>query len=309
MSFKISIVTSLYKSDSYIENFYRLYKEELLKITDSYEFVFVDDGCPHESYKIAAQIAKIDSNVKLIRLSRNFGQHIAMYAGMQNASGDLIFTSDCDLEEEPSALGIFFRMLKESHDCDVIFGYTEDRDGGLFRGILGGLFYHILSYMSDTYIHPSQTWQRLMKKKYVEELLRFSESDSMPVGLMALTGFKQIPVMTEKKYKGSSSYTIKKRLKLALNAILSMSSKPLVLIATAGFFITFVSSIYILYLLLHYFSGQTYMTGWISIFASLWFICGLILTSLGLIGIYISKIFMSVKQRPKYIVKEIISFS
>lgn len=303
---KISIVTALYHSNNYVTDFYNQYKTQLNEITNSYEFIFVDDGCPKKSHLVAQKLIEHDNNVRVVKLSRNFGQQIAMFAGIQHASGDLIFTADCDLEENPENLIHFLEKMREFPDNDLIFGHTENREGGFVRGYLGGLFYRILTYMSGIKIQPNQTWQRLMTKRFAKSLLLHTEADSLPIGLLALTGYNQLAVLTEKKYKGSSSYTSFRRLKIAINSIFSLSSKPLVLIALLGFFITAVSTAGALYILVAHSLGNTFLTGWTSIFVSLWLISGLILTSLGVIGIYISKIYMSVKNRPKYIVKEIL---
>ncbi|MCB9072213.1 MAG: glycosyltransferase family 2 protein [Bdellovibrionaceae bacterium] len=300
---KISIVTSLYQSQKFVIEFYERHKKCIEKINLSYEFIFVNDGSPDNSSEMVKQLRSHDDNVKLIDLSRNFGQHAAMYAALYYSTGDLVMALDCDLEEEPENILGMYLLMQGNNTIDVVYGVTATRSGGFLRNYMGTMFYKLLNLVSEVKIPRDQAWQRLMKRVYVDSLLQYTETESLPAGLMALAGFCQVPFLIEKPYKGTTSYSFRRRWALALNSILSFSSKPLIFICVSGLIITTLSAaagvIMLFAKLLHY----NFQTGWLSLFLSIWFIGGLNLFSLGIIGLYLAKIFNQVKARPKFLVK------
>jgi putative glycosyltransferase len=270
----------------------------------AYEFVFVDDGSPDDSAQRVREIIKGDSNVKLVLFSRNYGQYPAMFAGIGQATGDYIFTSDSDLEEDPENL-IEFYNKGTTENIDFLYAVTRKRDGGLIRNFFGKLFYMFMQWGANINIPENMSWQILMTRNYANGLLMYKESETLPAGLMMLTGFKQDYVMIDKTYKGSTSYTFRKRLNLAFNSITAFSSKPLLFIGIFGISITIISFlIAIIALVMRYYID--YQIGWISIILSIWLVGGFLLSSIGVIGIYLAKIFNQVKNRPLYIIKEII---
>jgi putative glycosyltransferase len=304
---KISIVTSLYKSSNYISDFYNSYVAYLRQLNVDYEFLFVDDGSPDDSANKVKELIQKDNKVKLILFSRNFGQYQAMFAGMATATGDLIYTSDCDLEEPPGNLIVFYNKMQQNPDTDFLYGVVKERKGGLIKSYFGGLFLKILRWSSDVDIPQNMSWQIIMKKKYVDALMRYYEAETLPAGIMMLTGFKQDSILIDKSYKGSTSYTFNKRLKLAFNSITAFSSKPLVFIGLVGIFITIISFFTIIVAIILKLLFFNFTSGWISVILSIWFMGGLILSSIGIVGIYIAKIFNQVKNRPLYIIKSIIT--
>jgi putative glycosyltransferase len=304
---KISIVTSLYKSSNYISDFYNSYVAYLRQLNVDYEFLFVDDGSPDDSANKVKELIQKDNKVKLILFSRNFGQYQAMFAGMATATGDLIYTSDCDLEEPPGNLIVFYNKMQQNPDTDFLYGVVKERKGGLIKSYFGGLFLKILRWSSDVDIPQNMSWQIIMKKKYVDALMRYNEAETLPAGIMMLTGFKQDSILIDKSYKGSTSYTFNKRLKLAFNSITAFSSKPLVFIGLVGIFITIISFFTIIVAIILKLLFFNFTSGWISVILSIWFMGGLILSSIGIVGIYIAKIFNQVKNRPLYIIKSIIT--
>ena len=305
MKDKISIVTSLYRSSSFINEFYSRHLACLNSLDVDFEFVFVNDGSPDNSADVVRSIIDQCSKTKLIDLSRNFGQHAAMFAGLEHADGDYVFALDCDLEERPENIVEFYKYIKAYPDVDVVYGVLSKRTGGFVRNFLGSIFYKILDIVTEIKIPHDQAWQRLMTHNYVQALIKFQECDSLPAGLMALTGFKQFPIEIEKMYKGHSTYSFKKRFVLAFNSIVAFSAKPLVLIMSLGFMITLLSVIASLYLIITALFYNQYRSGWVSVIVSVWLIGGLLLLSIGVVGIYISKIFNQTKKRPKYLIKEL----
>jgi putative glycosyltransferase len=302
---KISLVTSLYRSASYVVDFHDRHLECLRSLNLDWEFIFVDDGSPDQSGQLIKSLIANQKNVKLVSLSRNFGQHAAMFAGMAHASGDFIYTADCDLEEEPENILAMFEVLHQQPEVDVVYSVVAKRDGGFLSKTLGYVFFALLDFASSVKVPHNQGWQRIMTKDYVDALLKYEEAESLPGGLMALAGFNQVAFVIEKKFKGTTTYSFKKRFVLAVNSLVAFSSTPLIFIALLGFGISTISFIFLIEILFKKLFVHNYQTGWISIFVSIWCVGGLILSSVGVCGIYIAKIFNQVKARPKYIVRKV----
>lgn len=301
---KLSIVTTLYKSSLYVDEFYSRISKEAQKITDEYEIIFVDDGSPDDSLKKAVALYEKDNKVKVIELSRNFGHHKAIMTGLAHAKGEFVFLIDSDLEEEPELLEQFWNELKKEEKLDVVYGVQKSRKGKFFERISGSLFFDLFNFFSETKIEKNVSVIRLMRKKYVNELVKYHETEIVFVGLCALTGFNQKIVYFKKGFRGKSTYNLKRKVTMAIDMITSFSNKPLSFVFNLGLSITFFSIIFILYLFLNKFLNNILINGWTSVMASIWLIGGLVMMSIGILGIYISKIFLEVKNRPRSIIKK-----
>lgn len=301
---KLSIVTTLYKSSQYIDEFYTRISQEAIKITEDYEIIFVDDGSPDDSLVKAVSLYEKDKKVRVIELSRNFGHHKAIMTGLSHAKGDFVFLIDSDLEEEPELLEQFWNELKKEEKLDVVYGVQESRKGKFFERISGSLFFDLFNFFSETKIEKNVSVIRLMTKKYVNELVKYLETEIVFVGLCALTGFNQKIVYFKKGFRGKSTYNLKQKVAMAIDMITSFSNKPLNFVFNLGLSITFFSIIFILYLFLNKFLNNILIDGWTSVMASIWLIGGLVMMSMGILGIYISKIFLEVKNRPRSIIKK-----
>ena len=304
---KLSIITTLFNSSTYLKTFF---ESASLAANDfageDYEIIFVNDGSPDNSLIVATELAKRDSRITIIDLSRNFGHHKAMMTGISHAQGEYVFLIDCDLEEDVNWLNYFSQKLF-AENADMVFGYQEFRKGGLFEKFSGYIFYKLLNLLTEIN-HPSNiTTARLMSRRYVDALVSHKEREINIGGLWFVTGFKQVSASVKKLSSSPSTYTFRTKLSHLVNAITSFSSKPLVLIFYTGLLVTFSSTIYILYLIYIYFSG-TPPLGYTSILASIWLLSGLVILMQGILGIYISKIFSEVKARPYTIIKDIINF-
>jgi len=299
---KLSIVTTLFKSSEYIQEFYTRISIEAQKITQDYEIIFVDDGSHDNSLQKAVALFEMDNRVKVIELSRNFGHHKAAMTGLSHAMGDYIFFIDSDLEEEPELLGIFWAELKKA-DMDVIYGVQEKRKGGWFEKISGDLFYVIFNKISDVKLIANQVAARLTTKNYNQALILHKERNVFLAGLWFLTGFKQKPVLVKKKSKVKTTYDFKKKISLFIESVTSFSIFPLKCMLYIGFLISFLSFLFILWIFFKKFFFNVGIEGWSSLMVSIWFIGGVIIMFLGIIGIYISKIFNETKQRPYTIIR------
>ena len=245
----LSIVTTLYYSAPYLEEFYDRIRAVAEEITDDYEIILVNDGSPDNSLAVALSLHESDERVRIIDLSRNFGQHKAMMIGLSHARGQLIFLIDCDLEEEPELLGKFHSEIKSS-DADVVYGVRDMRKGRLFERITGNLFYKLFNLFSSYPVPPNLLNARLMSQRYVSSLVEHRERESFMAGLWAITGFKQVPLVVRKHSKGRSAYTFGRKVSIFVNAITSFSDKPLVFIFYLGCVIVLLSSIAALYLVM-----------------------------------------------------------
>ena len=301
---KLSIVTTMYHSESYLEKFHALVISVARKITEDYEVIFVNDGSPDKSLDIAKSISERDVHVKVIDLSRNFGHHKAMMTGLMNSGGDLIFLIDSDLEEDPYMLATFYARLQET-GADVVYGVNQFRNGSWFERVSGDLFYMVFNWLSSYSIPRNLITARLMTRRYVEALISHQDQEIFMAGLWAITGFEQIPIEVNKASKGKTTYNLTRKIAILVNSITSFSNRPLVLIFYLGVFISFLSFLWLAYLLLRKLLFGEYLTGWPSLIASVWLLGGLTIFSLGIIGVYISKIFTEVKRRPYTVIRHI----
>jgi len=300
----LSIVTTLYKSAPYLDSFYQRIVKELEKLAVSYEIVLVNDGSPDDSLDIALGIQESDSRVVVIDLSRNFGHHKAIMEGLSYARGDQVFLIDCDLEEPPETLGAFYECFKRS-DCDVVYGVQESRKGKWFERVSGGIFYKLFNYLSDTTVPENWTIARLMSKRYVASLVQFKEETMFLGGIMAAVGYKQVPLVVRKHHKGTTTYTLKRKISAFTSAVTSFSEKPLKIVFYSGFFISAISFIYAMWLIFQKLAFGIPVDGWTTLAVSIWLIGGLVMLFLGIIGIYIAKIFLQTKHRPVSVIRQI----
>jgi putative glycosyltransferase len=301
----ISVVATLFRSESYIREFYQRCLKELHKLGHEYEFVFVDDGSPDDSLGVVLELMQEDSAVRAIELSRNFGHHKAMMTGLQHARGEFVFLIDVDLEEPPECLELLWQQLLSSR-ADVSFGVQSKRQGPLSGRILGELYYTIYNWISRSPMPRNQLTARLMRREYVQALLEYREHRFAIEAIWHLAGFHQVPVAINKAaHKGSSSYTLSHKLRLFLDSITSTSALPLVFISYAGLALTIPCGIYILWVLFQSFFLGVSVDGWTSLIVSIWFMGGFIIFNLGVVSTYLSVIFTEVKQRPYTIVRKV----
>jgi putative glycosyltransferase len=300
----LSIVTTLYASAPYLEEFYARTCAVAERVTSDFEIILVNDGSADNSLEIALSIYCKDPRVRVIDLSRNFGHHKAMMTGLIHARGELVFLLDSDLEEEPELLEQFYQVLK-AKDTDVVYGIQEKRKGRLFERISGTLFFKLFNFLSTYPIPPNLITARLMTKKYVAALMQHQEREFVMSGLWAVTGFNQVPITVKKHHKGGSAYGLRRKLSHFVNAVTSFSGKPLVLIFYLGSILIILSSVAALDLIIRRMFFGIMLQGWASLIVSIWLLSGITIFCLGVIAIYLSKIFIEVKRRPYTIIREV----
>lgn len=302
----LSIVTTLYRSGAFIAEFYERAVAAASRIVDSFEIIFVNDGSPDNSLAIAISIANRDPRVRVVDLSRNFGHHIAAFAGLKQAVGERIFLLDVDLEEQPEWLERFWTAYEEG-SADVVYGYAEQRNGSLVKKLTGRIFYKVFNLVSETHIPENLCTVRLMSREYRDALANFSESNMFLAGLCAWAGFRQIPIAVDKRRRvGKSSYSLLRMARLFLAAITSFSSYPLWIVFVLGVMLTFASFAGGGYLVVRkLMNPSAVLLGYASVIVSIWFVGGLIILFLGIIGLYLAGVFVETKRRPQYLIRRI----
>ncbi|HEY2101734.1 MAG TPA: glycosyltransferase family 2 protein [Chthoniobacterales bacterium] len=301
----LSVVSTMYQSERYVEEFYRRIWAEAEKITGDIEIIFVNDGSTDNSLRQAVALGQTNSSIRVIDLSRNFGHHKAMMTGLEHAKGDLVFLIDVDLEEPPEILAAFYEALTREK-ADVAYGIQAPRHGPWLTRTLANLFYAFFEFLSDYSIPQHSLTARLMTKRYVNELVRFKEHLSNMIGLWELAGFKQVGVPVRKNpFKGTTTYTFRRKMAAAMYAITAFSSKPLRYIAYLGFVMTLLCALYVVELIIEYFVFGRAPTGWTSLIVSVWLLGGIILFCLGIISTYLAVIFIETKARPYTVIRHI----
>lgn len=305
---KLSIVSTMYRSSPYLAEFSTRIAHAAEQITNDYELIFVNDGSPDDSLAVALQLQVENPKIQIVDLSRNFGHHAAIVAGIEYAQGDYVFLIDCDLEEQPEWLSLFERQIELSN-ADVVFGVQQTRVASKTSNFLGSLFWKSLNVMSNVKIPHNPMTCRLMKRDYVDALLSVGDRVLYLAGVFAWTGFKQQSlylIKTPRPSQHKSTYNLSRRLLQAADSFSSFSVAPLSLIFMMGSFIWFASIFYGIYLLAQkILKPEMVVSGFTSMMLSIWFLSGFIIIALGIIGLYIAKIFQEVKRRPLFITRKI----
>jgi len=301
---EISVVTTMYCSAPYVLEFHKRISRAVGKITGDYEIIFVNDGSPDNSLELGLSLYGVDPKVKIIDLSRNFGHHKAIMTGLSCATGDFVFLIDMDLEEKPELLEVFWTEMQGEMNIDVVYGIQSQRKGGLFEQISGAMFYKVFNFISATKIPENLVTARLMTKAYVQAMIAFREQEIFLAGLWASAGFNQKGIPVEKLSHSPTTYSFSKKIALLVNAITSFTSRPLNAIFYMGVLISIMSFLYIghrIFMKLFFGIG---LIGWTSLIASIWLVGGIVIFSIGVLGIYLSKMYNEVKNRPYTIIKK-----
>lgn len=308
MNCEISVVIPVYKSPESLTELHKRLIFTLKKIVKSYEIIFVNDGSPMNDWEIIKDLASKDKNVKGINLSRNFGQHNAITAGLENCCGDVIVVMDCDLQDKPEDIEILYIKYKEGFD--LVLGSRKRSGDNILKKLFSKTFYKILSYLTETEQDSSIGNFGVYNRKVINAVLSMNDYIKYFPTMVMWTGFNKTTVEVEHSNRiySNTSYNLKKLIKLALGTIISFSDKPLRLVINLGLIISFSAVFFGIYNLIQYYYGNIKVSGWASIIISIWFLSGIIIFVLGIVGIYAGKIFEKVKQRPNYIAKDKINF-
>ena len=301
---KISVVVPVYMGDSFLEELYDRVRTAVTALASGWELILVNDASPDRSWEKIVDLCKRDPAVKGIGLSRNFGQHCAITAGLSRATGEWIVVMDCDLQDVPEEIAALFEKAQEGYD--VVCARRVLRQDGFLKRMSSKLFYKVFGFLTDTKMDPSIANFGIYRRNVIDAVLSMGDSIRYFPVMIHWVGFRQcsIPVRHAERKSGKSSYSFLKLCSLATNTMLGFTDKPLRLsIFVGGFFAFFSLGMAAVYFFLAWF-GMITVHGFASIIFSIWFLGGVLLMSLGVCGIYIGKIFSQVKNRPVFIVAE-----
>lgn len=304
----ISVVSPVYKAENIVEELVMRITENVKSITEDFEIVLVCDGSPDASWEKIKKCCKQNSFVKGINLSKNFGQEYAITAGLAEAQGEWLVVMDCDLQDNPNEIPNLYKKAQEGFD--IVFGKRALRKDSYTKRLQSRFFYAIYNYLTDTKQDANIGNFGIFHNKVIKSILSMNDSVRCFTTMATWVGFKQttIPVVHEKRHEGTSSYSLKKLLKLSQNIILTFSNKPLSLMVKFGFILSLMSFIVGIFYFVQYMLGITDVSGFTSLIISLWLIAGLLIMFMGVLGLYLSKIFDNTKKRPLYIIEEKINF-
>ena len=300
----LSVVIPVYKAEKCLEELYRRLKVSIETITPNFEIVLVEDCGGDNSWQLIEQLAECDSRVRGIQLSRNFGQHYGITAGLDICQGDWVVVMDCDLQDRPEEIPHLYAKAQEGYD--VVLARRGTRSDPLLKRITSWLFYKMFSYLADIDYDGDAGNFRIMSRKVVLNFNRMREQLRFFGGLMQWMGFPtaSIEVRHDERFEGKSTYTFSKLLKLATETIIAYSDKPLRLSIRFGFIISVLAFSYGGYIVYRALVHDAPVSGWSSLIVSIYFLGGFIISILGIIGVYLGKTFDESKRRPLYIVSQ-----
>ena len=303
MSPHLSVVIPVYKAEGCLDELYLRLKAALETISENFEIVLVEDCGGDGSWQVIERLAASDSRVRGIQFSRNFGQHYGITAGLDICQGDWVVVMDCDLQDRPEEIPRLYAKAQEGYD--VVLARRGTRQDSLFKRITSSLFYKLFSYLADVKYDGESGNFRIVSRTVVTNFRRMGEQLRFFGGLVQWMGFPTASVEVEhaERFEGKSTYTFATLWKLASETIIAHSDKPLRLAIRFGFLMAFFSFIYGAYLLGAALIYDSPIAGWSSLIVSLYFIGGIIISILGILGIYLGKTFDESKKRPLYIIR------
>lgn len=301
----ISVVTPVYGCKTCLYELYIRLKQTLESINTDFEIIMVNDASPDGAWETIIELAEKDKRVKGIDFSRNFGQHYAITAGLDYCSGEWIVVMDCDLQDQPEEIIKLYNKTKEGYD--VVFGRRLNRQDKFLKKFFSKIFYKTFDYFTENVSDNTVSNFGIYSQQVIRNYIRLTEKIKLFPLLIKWLGFKTgfVDIEHSKRITGKSAYSFLKLIDLAINVIISQSNKPLKISIKFGFTMSFFSLLYLIYLIVRK-SFLDIPLGWTSIMVSIFFIGGLLFANLGLIGLYIGKIYDEIKNRPIYIVREVV---
>jgi polyisoprenyl-phosphate glycosyltransferase len=301
----ISIVSPVYMAESLVEELVSQLRTQLKAITLNYEILLIDDRSPDGSWSEIQKAHTQYPEVRGIRLSRNFGQHYAISAGLAHARGKLVIVMDCDLQDQPSE--IYKLVLEQKKGYDIVLAQRTLRQDNIFKRFSSKLFYTFLSYLTGIQQDPTIANFGIYNRKVITAINSMPDTIRYFPTMVSWVGFKvsKITVAHAKRPQGKTSYSFKKLVNLALDICLANSDKPLRLAVKTGFLVSAAGIGYAAYVAVQALRGEIQVSGYASLLVSVWVLSGLIICIIGVVGLYVGKSYEGIKNRPTYIVDEI----
>ncbi len=304
MTPRISIVSPVYKGEHMVAELVRRNVESVSLITDDYEIILVNDASPDNSWEEIVKQCAANPKVKGLNLSRNFGQHYAISAGLSFASGEWVIVMDCDLQDRPEEIPNLYRKAQEGFD--IVYARRAIRKDSRIKKSTSALFYRVFRHMSGIQSDKAVANFGIYHKRVIEEFNKMPEHSRFFPSQIKYLGFKDASIDVEhnERSEGKSSYSLMKRFKLGFDVIVSNSNKPLRFAVGLGFCMSALSFILALYNVIAKWAGVIRVPGYTTTVFSIWFVGGLLLLVMGIMGLYIGKIYDQVKGRQLFIVKD-----
>jgi dolichol-phosphate mannosyltransferase len=301
---EISVVSPVYCCADCLGALCERIESALGSIGVSHEIVLVDDASPDGAWPVMRELAASDPRIKAVGLSRNFGQHAAIAAGLEHARGGWLVVMDCDLQDRPEEIAALYAKAQEGYD--IVFAEREARQDGWLKRTSSRAFIALLNWLSGADYDYRTANFGIYSRAVIDAVRSMGDRARFFPVMVRWTGFRRasIPVQHDARGNGGSSYTLKKLVKLGLDTMLSYSDKPLRLVATAGIVISLIALVMTGFSLYRYLHGDVTVAGYTSLIASMWLLAGVMLFCMGIIGLYVGRVFESVKSRPMFIVRE-----
>ena len=303
---KISVVIPVYGCRAALPELHRRLVDSLSEISDEYEIILVNDNCPQNSWEVIEQLCSVDRNVKGIELSRNFGQMKAILAGLDHAVGDWVVVMDCDLQDSPEEIKRLYEKALEGYD--VVFARRKVRKDNPVKVFLANQFYKVYRFATDGNYDGAVCNFSIVKRAVVDNYCKMREQHRGYVMYIKWLGFRQTVVDVEhnERYEGESSYSLKKRVNMAIELLTSQSDKVLRLFVGLGFGMSFIAFLAIIFLIVYKCVAHV-SVGWTSLIATNVLIGGIIIMVIGVVGMYVGNIFIQTKGRPLYVVRQVLN--
>ena len=300
----ISIVSPVYRAEKILPILVSEINLVMERIGEDYEIILVDDRSPDNSWEVMKVLSSQNPKIKSIRLSRNFGQHSAIFAGLTKTKGDWVVVMDCDMQDQPKEIAKLYKKALEGYD--IVLGQRENRKDKFLKKLTSKLFYKVFNYLSGANFDNNVANFGIYHQKTIKSILDMGDYVKFFSLFINWIGFKSvsIPIEHGEREEGKSTYSVGRLFKQAFNVIISFSDKPLRLFINFGLSISvlsFIVGIYYLYLAL---TGKIAQPGFSSLILSIWFLSGIIIIGIGIVGVYLGKTFDQAKNRPTFIIDE-----
>lgn len=304
----ISIVSPEYKGEKMVEQLVSRITASVSTITDDFEIILVNDASPDNTWEEIEKVCAKDKRVKGLNLSRNFGQHYAITAGLNYAKGDWVVVMDCDLQDRPEEIPNLYKKAMEGYD--IVQARRVVKHVGWWKRMSSVAFHAVLDWLSGSKSDPTIANFGIYCHKAIEEYNKIPQQARSFGSVLSVVGFKRgyIDVEQVESERGATSYTLAKLLKLSFDVMITNTNKPLRMAVGLGFIMSVISILVALYNIIARLTGLIVVAGYTTTIFSIWFVGGLMLFVMGILGLYIGKIFDQVKGHPLYVVKEEINF-
>ena len=302
---KVSVVSPVYGCAGCIKELHRRVMRVLEPIVEEVELVLVDDASLDGSWEGIMALAESDPRVVGIELSRNFGQHMAITAGLDHCSGDFAVVLDCDLQDRPEAIpALLSKALDEEYD--VVFASRVNRKDRWFKRVTSRLYGVVFGYLAGTTHDSSIGNFSIIHRRVINAIGQMRERDRAYPLLVHWTGFRTavLPIEHSERFEGRTTYTLRRMVRLATQTVIAHSNKPLILSVQVGLVMAMLAISYASYLVIRYFFYNRPPEGWTSVIVSEFFIGGLIMANLGVLGVYLGHTFDESKRRPLYLIRQ-----